>query len=359
MRLSILILILMCINSFGQVTVTSGDLLGVIGKISVLESDTTDFVNVSPGPAGENQIWDFSLTVMQSEEISIEFIEPQDSPYPDAFPNANFVQFFQFPEDTLEFYVFYEIDPAFIHILGIAFMADSLFVEQEEEDVAPLPLTYGTSWESVISDTLAFEGFMIITKDSTYSEVDAFGTIHVPAGSFESLRIRDNNTEYSQIFIDGILVSSDTTTRIEYEWITKDNFLAANMESQDGEMEPNFTVAQGFERLKSLTPTSIVDKQNLISPTGFELYQNYPNPFNPETVIKYQTSLTKNIRIDVYDLNGRWVTTLIDRQKSAGSYFTFWNGKNSDGLDVASGVYFYTLNIAGKKVQSRKMVLIR
>ncbi len=359
MKLNILSLILvMSAYSFGQISVTSSDLLGLIGKSGTTISDTTGSISVSPGPAGENKVWDFTSLGSNGNEAIVEFLDPQNTPYSDKFPTANFAQSVRdLGDSTSQGYSYSNISPTSFHNLGFAFFADSIFVDKSDEEMVPLPLIYGGSWETVTSDTFGVPGFMIISKDSSTSEVDAWGTITIPVGTFDCLRIRDNRTYFQQTFVNDFLISSDTTTRIDYDWITKSSFSVAYIGSQDGETDPNFSTAQEVEMLKSFV-TSVND--NFISkPLGFELFHNYPNPFNPETVIKFQMSQTEKVRIDVYDINGKWITTLVDGQKSAGSYSTLWNGKTNSGLDVASGIYYYTLTIAGNNVQSRKMTLIR
>ncbi len=364
MKLTVIAIVLMAFSfSFGQIEVTSDDLLGLIGKSLLVESDTSGFIYISPGPGGENQLWDFSSVVLQKEIYHSEFIEPQNSCCADSFPQSNFVNF-QYYEGLYpdSAWIYFQIIPSSIFIFGVIEKEeDSTLVTILDEEAAPLPLRYGQTWITVNTDTIVYgEGIdqvVIILKDSTFTTVDAWGTLTTPAGIFECLRLRDNNTEYSHnFFYAGEF--SDTSTNISYDWVTKNNFLAASMQSQDGETDPNFSIAQEVEILKSTAPTSITD-EHLTGPRIFELFHNYPNPFNPETVIKFQMSQPENVRIDVYDINGKWITTLVDGQKSAGSYSTLWNGKNNDGLSVASGIYYYTLFIAGNNVQSRKMTLIR
>jgi len=90
----------------------------------------------------------------------------------------------------------------------------------------------------------------------------------------------------------------------------------------------------------------------------FHLGQNFPNPFNPETVI--QVDLPEPMRVDlvIYDVEGRLVARLADGVAPAGTSTYRWNGRDSAGHAVASGVYVYQLK-AGKGTISRKMVLLR
>jgi C-terminal processing protease CtpA/Prc len=105
--------------------------------------------------------------------------------------------------------------------------------------------------------------------------------------------------------------------------------------------------------------TSVADESNGTQPTQFELRQNYPNPFNPSTVITYQLPLNSKVRLEVYNIAGQLVRTLVDRrQQSAGAHTIAWDGRDESGRPLASGVYVYRLEAAGW-VDSQKMILLR
>jgi photosystem II stability/assembly factor-like uncharacterized protein len=91
------------------------------------------------------------------------------------------------------------------------------------------------------------------------------------------------------------------------------------------------------------------------SPEEYSLMQNYPNPFNPSTIIKYSVRDNSNVILKVYDILGREVATLINEEKSAGTYTINFD---SNKFNLASGTYFYTLR-AGDFVQTKKMLLVK
>jgi len=103
-------------------------------------------------------------------------------------------------------------------------------------------------------------------------------------------------------------------------------------------------------------PYELTFSDNL--PTAFELYQNYPNPFNPYTVIEFALPTAGGVRLEVFNLLGQRVSTLLDRRLSAGRHSVYWDATGSDGARVASGVYFYRLS-AGDMVVSKKMMLLK
>lgn len=95
-----------------------------------------------------------------------------------------------------------------------------------------------------------------------------------------------------------------------------------------------------------------------LTPKSFELLQNYPNPFNPETQIRYNLPQASSVKLEIFDLRGRHVATLVDGNQPAGFHRTSWNGENSAGRKVASGVYVYRLT-ANRQNMVRKMIMIK
>jgi hypothetical protein len=89
-----------------------------------------------------------------------------------------------------------------------------------------------------------------------------------------------------------------------------------------------------------------------------ELVGNYPNPFNPETTIRYNTAAKGPVSIEIFNLKGQRVKTLVNDTKEAGSYAAVWNGLDSNNCPVSSGVYFYKMN-AGKYSATRKMIMMK
>ncbi|MEK7249400.1 MAG: T9SS type A sorting domain-containing protein, partial [Bacteroidota bacterium] len=93
-------------------------------------------------------------------------------------------------------------------------------------------------------------------------------------------------------------------------------------------------------------------------PSDYKLEQNYPNPFNPSTTINYDLTKSSAVRLDIYNIIGQKVRTLINDVQSAGSWKVVWNGNDDFGVSVASGVYFYRL-ATPNVVLTRKMVLMK
>jgi hypothetical protein len=99
-------------------------------------------------------------------------------------------------------------------------------------------------------------------------------------------------------------------------------------------------------------------------PKQFSLDQNYPNPFNPTTTIRFGLPQASSVRLTVYDALGREITTLLNEERSAGYVTLTWDGANSSGARVASGIYFYRIQaqpVGGGKafVELKKMILVK
>ncbi len=104
------------------------------------------------------------------------------------------------------------------------------------------------------------------------------------------------------------------------------------------------------------TTDEVKEPNRMIS--EYALFQNYPNPFNPSTKITFNIGKNSFTSLRIYDILGREVATLVSGMQSAGKRTVEWNGTNSAGHKVCSGVYFYRLQ-AGGYVETKKLVLLR
>jgi len=101
------------------------------------------------------------------------------------------------------------------------------------------------------------------------------------------------------------------------------------------------------------------EELNLTSvPAEFELGQNYPNPFNPSTTISFALPKAGEISLNIYNLRGQLVATLHDGAIAAGRHQMVWDGKDTRGANVASGIYVYRLEADGF-VATKKLTLLK
>ncbi len=117
-------------------------------------------------------------------------------------------------------------------------------------------------------------------------------------------------------------------------------------------MSPTFSV----ENVDGITG---IKKNPTPTLSTFTLYQNYPNPFNPQTTISYQLPVNANVTINIYNMLGQEVRTLINENKSAGYHSVVWNGKDNSGQWVTSGIYFYQLKTGSDLSETKRMMLLK
>ena len=92
--------------------------------------------------------------------------------------------------------------------------------------------------------------------------------------------------------------------------------------------------------------------------SGFHLEQNYPNPFNPETKVRFALPETGRVKVTVFDMTGRKVTTLVDGVRETGIHSLLWDGKDGFGKPLPSGIFVCRVKF-GDRLLTRKMTLIR
>tara|TARA_B100000424_G_scaffold79652_2_gene59653 strand:- start:303 stop:2183 length:1881 start_codon:yes stop_codon:yes gene_type:complete len=101
---------------------------------------------------------------------------------------------------------------------------------------------------------------------------------------------------------------------------------------------------------------STVDDDN-ITANKFELKGNYPNPFNPTTKIRFTNDRASNVKVTVYSLKGEKVATIMNKQVNSGTYDVSWNGKNTSGKVVPTGMYLYDIESEGRRLQGKMLFL--
>ena len=131
-----------------------------------------------------------------------------------------------------------------------------------------------------------------------------------------------------------------------------------------GAIDMNVIVNQ-FNAIAQITARSTADfnppvanDDDVIVPVESQLVGNYPNPFNPETTISYTVKENSNVKIDIYNMKGQLIRSLVNSEKAAGNHSVVWNGQDDNGRTVASGVYYYKM-YAGKYSSTKKMILMK
>ena len=101
-----------------------------------------------------------------------------------------------------------------------------------------------------------------------------------------------------------------------------------------------------------------LETKDVSTPYKINLHQNYPNPFNPTTLIRYDLQVNEHVSINIYDLTGKRVKSLVNTNQVAGYRSINWNATSDLGQPVSAGMYIYTIQ-TGEFRQTKKMVLLK
>ena len=174
----------------------------------------------------------------------------------------------------------------------------------------------------------------IVLEWSTQSETNNFG--------FEIQR-RQNGFQFQKIGF----VKGNNTSSFQYNYAYVDTELPAGTY---------------YYRLKQIYNNgsfefSVIRNVVLIAPLNYDLKQNYPNPFNQQTTIKYQLPQRGYVKLEIYDVLGHIVRTLVNEIQSAGSKKVSWHGKDDRVQSVPSGLYMYQIQ-TGEFLAMKKLLLM-
>lgn len=186
--------------------------------------------------------------------------------------------------------------------------------------------------------------WITIKCSGTVSNRSAIGTkVRIKAGGVWQMQEIAAQTGYNSqnLWLHFGLGASSIIDSIRVEWI---NGLTHNFTNEA--VNRNITISESGVIIG-------LNQINTIVPNDFELLQNYPNPFNPATTIKFRIAKQQTVELKIYDLTGKEVEILINRQLSPGTYESYWKAS-----EYPSGIYFYRLS-SGKFTETRKMILIK
>ena len=211
----------------------------------------------------------------------------------------------------------------------------------------PLPVELASFTANLVSEGIQLQW-------TTFSEIENDG--------FEIWRSIDNDQDFQYLAgyqnNPALVGAGNSNTTHEYSYLDND--------IRDGHTYyyQLWDVSFGGERV-SHAPVAVTLNQIPDAAQKFVLFQNYPNPFNPITYIRFQINDIKSsygtaipVVLNVYDLLGRKVKTLLNEDLNVGDYTLYWDGTNEFNQNVASGSYIYMLQIGDQKI-TKQLVLVR
>ncbi len=170
-----------------------------------------------------------------------------------------------------------------------------------------------------------------------------------------------------------VLVSTGSTNIDDFTVISGDNYIQAPISWNNYEFNlndyANQTIRLAIQCVSNdafifmvdnfrVTNTNGTDNSNDVNFVVTELLGNYPNPFNPETSISYNLRKAGQVTLDIFNLKGQKVRSLVNEHQEKGQHKVVWNGKDQNNSNVASGVYFYKMS-SGSYSSTKKMILMK
>ena len=187
---------------------------------------------------------------------------------------------------------------------------------------------------------------------SYMNTVYAYNADGSPVNGFPFINIYNGSTPAT-------LVDFDNNNQTKLVMGFSNGVLMLNLNRNASGLMPWTTYRGSPLRQGSIASTGFVsnaDANNV--PVLNDLQGNYPNPFNPETTICYTTKANTQAKLEVFNIKGQKIRTLVDAVHNEGKHSIVWNGRDDFSREVASGVYFYRLT-AGGKTSRRKMLLLK
>jgi len=349
-------LIFLGINSFAQITVTDADLMS-IGDIIYQGYDESPSSSISLGNAGPNQTWDFS-TLQSQEYDTTKFINPIGTPFAADHPSANLCI-----DDDGE-YIYINKSAQSLSLVGF----DNYPYPQL---ISPLPLNYGLSTtlgsvvimdsvleNSFLPDSIAIfitmgqsqqiDSIKILIESSTDFNVDAYGDVIIPMGTFDALRLKTDDVTTTDYFVycsdtifgngswypmPAAIFPPEVEITSSYSWWTNDpliKFVLVQMEID------SLGGINGVDFINSSAPSSVRD----LSSNNFNIY---PIPaVNSLTIEAKNNELTS---LDLIGLNGK---VILKKE--------FIQSTILDVSHIAKGVYYLNLKTIDGKL-TKKIII--
>ena len=225
----------------------------------------------------------------------------------------------------------------------------------DERDILPIGLFWGNNGPGRIVDTSVHwstgQPAHVIVGDSEWEPVNSLYADADGSGIIDSMEICGVADNWMK-------------SRVKKNPIKEDFDIIAQMNQIDQSISEklyyavcNCPESDGREQIKEmLSPAAQTDHTNF--PLNYELYQNYPNPFNPTTTISFYLPHPSQIRLNIYNISGQLVNSLVDNFFDSGNQEIVWNGTDNNGTKVASGIYFYKL-YTDEISLTRRMLLLK
>ncbi len=344
---------------WGQIVISTNEYAPApgtaIGYSFDVDLDSAYYSSLTAGSGGP-MVWDFSSRTFDPGFAQYS-VDLATTPSIDSFPGANLALLMVAGPDTI-----WTISKSQSNLFGGLGMVNRSALGQTltvYKNTAPefvFPIALGNQWTSFRHWSQVSGLYHTDMYDTTKLTVDAWGTARYGSRSVPCLRILAHETSYKKLFgLSEVLIDSMKTDIFAVYFVAAgfDLFVSACKSVSSSYTTYSLTATDDF--LKSPTDVAVDDGT---LPSDYVLSQNYPNPFNPTTIIEYSLPRSTHVTLEIFDILGQSVRTLVDITETAGTHRVEWNGRSNDGSPVASGVYVYRIQV-GETVESRKMLLVK
>ncbi|MCK4329923.1 T9SS type A sorting domain-containing protein [candidate division WOR-3 bacterium] len=335
--------------SYGQINITSSEIPQQIGTYCIYQECYE--VTVDVGNPGGGNAWNFTSQTT-TDTTGWLIVNKNDTPFANDFPTANLVSK-SVMDTTVTIYGYSELTTSSLSGLGAGIHTpiEDMLIIYDNPSITPLPINYGNnwSWHNTDYDTIQGMDMVTVTDMSVQYQVDAWGTVQVPLGTYSCLRVLSYDTMSTVTYFQGAPLYGDTLCYISYCFWAETCGQIAHISSQEGETNPNFTDAEYLRRMSYFT-TGVAEDELI---TEDYILQNYPNPFTKSTEICFTVPEDKYVKLEVFNLLGEKVATLVDDWQTSGEKTVKWD---SEGLP--GGIYLYRIETENE-VRTNKMILLR
>ena len=263
---------------------------------------------------------------------------------------------------------------AFLILLVSSSQAAEVLYQEIIEDTITYQVTYMLGengmvvWEQMLPGN---SDFGVPTNDlSYYHSVDGIEPPLLPGGQLRTVRLKLYLRNHSN---DEIVLTVDS---VDFAHLNRRHFLIGPQLSDSVYVEdsplhsgsihinldnPDETFAlyrSVFDAVYFPSVITDVENSDVTLPSGVSLGDNYPNPFNPSTTIEFRLPTLSHVKLSVFNVLGKQVATLVDKQLAAGEHQINWDGRDQSGQVSPSGIYFYRIT-ADDFVGSKKMLLLK
>jgi len=346
----LLFIALFASSAFAQISLTRADVEKFLTAKSMTSYEATNAEGktFNVGATGQGNTYDFTGFTYDNSSQNFETVNPSATPYANEFPKASHAQ--KIVTGGSEVYMYFRIDDTGWYSLGIAGEASGQPILLKYDPERPeflFPVKMGASWSYDGKPSEIAPGATMQTRSQ--STVDAAGTLVLPNGSFDCLRLKKVEWTSTKVEANGQVVFSQVQKAVSYTFVTLTN-VSADIDVDTLDVNSMTPKLEGASYLTwSSTPTSVSASDAV---RQFSLGQNFPNPVSSEsnfmTTITLDGELQHPASFELYNIYGKRVSTF-------SRFFVEGNGRtiSLDMRGLESGSYILVARSGDRTITKR------